>query len=157
MGTVLSALGLGIRVRRTAVEHWGWIRPKPGGPSWLGMSPAVWLMLAAALVWLFFALGGGLVEPRREPLVDPALLQNRQLGGGLTMFFFQYLVQAGVFFVVPLFLSVGPRPVRARDRCRLLPLSVTLLARRDRDPAALTGRLTAAGGAAGLLAMLAGA
>ena len=57
-----------------------------------------------------------------------AMLRNRQLTGGLTMFFFQYLVQAGFFFVVPLFLSVALGLSAIDTGVRLLPLSVTLLA-----------------------------
>ena len=38
--------------------------------------------------------------------VRPAMLQNKQLSGGLVMFFFKYLAQAGLFFVVTLYLSV---------------------------------------------------
>ena len=44
------------------------------------------------------------------------------------MFFFQYLVQAGVFFVVPLYLSVCLGLSALATGARLLPLSVTLLA-----------------------------
>jgi Na+/melibiose symporter-like transporter len=44
------------------------------------------------------------------------------------MFFFQYLVQAGFFFVVPLFLSVCLGLSALATGARLLPLSVTLLA-----------------------------
>ena len=58
----------------------------------------------------------------------PAMLRNRQLTGGLTMFFFQYLVQAGFFFVVPLYLSVALGLSAIETGARLLPLSVTLLA-----------------------------
>ena len=58
----------------------------------------------------------------------PAMLQNKQLTGGLTMFFFQYLVQVGVFFVVPLYLSVALGLSALETGVRLLPLSVTLLA-----------------------------
>ena len=43
------------------------------------------------------------------------------------MFFFQFLVQAGVFFVVPLFLSVCLGLSAIETGVRLLPLSVTLL------------------------------
>jgi Na+/melibiose symporter-like transporter len=68
------------------------------------------------------------VEQRKEPLVDPALLQNKQLTGGLTMFFFQYLVQMGVFFVVPLYLSVALGLSALKTGARILPLSLTLLA-----------------------------
>jgi hypothetical protein len=56
------------------------------------------------------------------------MLRNRRLSGGLTMFFFQYLVQAGFFFVVPLYLSVALGLSALETGARLLPLSVTLLA-----------------------------
>ena len=55
------------------------------------------------------------------------MLRNRQLSGGLIMFFFQYLVQAGFFFVVPLYLSVCLGLSALATGARLLPLSVTLL------------------------------
>jgi hypothetical protein len=44
------------------------------------------------------------------------------------MFFFQFLVQAGFFFVVPLYLSVCLGLSALATGVRLLPLSVTLLA-----------------------------
>jgi Na+/melibiose symporter-like transporter len=43
------------------------------------------------------------------------------------MFFFQYLVQAGFFFVVPLYLSVCLGLSALATGARLLPLSITLL------------------------------
>jgi hypothetical protein len=43
------------------------------------------------------------------------------------MFFFQYFIQSGVFFVVPLFLSVSLGLSAIDTGVRLLPLSVTLL------------------------------
>ena len=46
---------------------------------------------------------------------------------GLTSFFFQYLLQAGLFFVVPLFLSVALGLSAIDTGVRLLPLSITLL------------------------------
>jgi Na+/melibiose symporter-like transporter len=55
------------------------------------------------------------------------MFKNRQLSGGLTMFFFQYLVQAGFFFVVPLFLSICLGLSALATGARLLPLSITLL------------------------------
>src|SRR5262249_36762479 len=52
---------------------------------------------------------------------------NKTLRGGLTSFFFQYLLQAGLFFSVPLFLSVALGLSAVATGVRLLPLSVTLL------------------------------
>jgi MFS family permease len=130
VGAVLSALGLALvvfGVLRSA--EWGWIQPKAGGPSWAGLSPTVWLVIGGLLViWAFFRWESHREERGLEPLVRPAMLQNRQLSGGLTMFFFQYLVQAGFFFVVPLFLSVCLGLSALDTGVRLLPLSVTLLA-----------------------------
>ncbi|NUK60347.1 MFS transporter [Streptomyces lunaelactis] len=130
VGAVLSALGLGIFVYGVLrSDEWGWFRPKPDAPSWLGISLVVWLMLAGILlIWIFLRWEARMVEQRKEPLVDPALLGNKQLTGGLTMFFFQYLVQMGVFFVVPLYLSVALGLSTLKTGARILPLSLTLLA-----------------------------
>jgi hypothetical protein len=51
-------------------------------------------------------------------------LGNEQLSGGLSMFFTQYMVQAGVFFAGPLFLSIvlGLDPLQTG--IRLVPLSI---------------------------------
>ena len=144
VGAVLSALGLALvvfGVLRSA--EWGWIQPKAGGPSWAGLSPTVWLVIGGLLViWAFFRWESYREERGLEPLVRPAMLQNRQLSGGLTMFFFQYLVQAGFFFVVPLFLSVCLGLSALDTGVRLLPLSVTLLAAAIGIPV-LPGRLPA--------------
>jgi Na+/melibiose symporter-like transporter len=79
------------------------------------------------VVWVFFRWQHRLVRTGKEPLVQPAMLRNRQLTGGLTMFMFQFLVQAGFFFVVPLFLSIVLGLSALETGARLLPLSVTLL------------------------------
>ena len=129
VGVALSAAGLGIAVfgvLRSGV--WGWVQPKPGGPSWLGISPTLWLILAGlVVVRLFFAWEERVIASGSEPLVRPRMLLNPQLAGGLTMFFFQFMIQAGLFFTVPLFLSVALGLTALQTGVRLLPLSVTLL------------------------------
>jgi MFS family permease len=129
VGVALSAGGLGLAVfgvLRSGV--WGWVQPKPGGPSWLGVSATLWLILGGLLiVRLFFAWEGRMIARGREPLVRPPMLHNGRLVGGLTMFFFQYLIQAGLFFIVPLFLSVALGLTALATGARLLPLSITLL------------------------------
>jgi len=130
VGAVLSALGLGplvFGVLRSS--EWGWIQPKASGPSWAGLSPTIWLVLGGLFViWVFFRWQARRESHGQEPLVRAAMLRNRQLTSGLTMFFFQFLVQAGFFFVVPLFLSVALGLSALETGVRLLPLSVTLLA-----------------------------
>jgi EmrB/QacA subfamily drug resistance transporter len=130
LGAVLSALGLSLLVFGVLRSgEWGWIEPKPDAPSWLHLSPVVWLIAGGLfLVWLFFQWESRLEEKGAEPLVRPSMLRSRQLTGGLTMFFFQYLVQMGIFFVVPLFLSVALGLSAVGTGVRLLPLSLTLLA-----------------------------
>ncbi len=63
----------------------------------------------------------------KEPLIAPALLRIQQLTGGLIAFLFQFLILAGVFFIVPLFLSVvlGLSPIDTG--LRLVPLSLSML------------------------------
>jgi MFS family permease len=129
VGTVLSAAGLGLIVfgiLRAGV--WGFVRPKPSAPDWLGLSPSIWLMMTGALVlWLFIGWENRLIARGAEPLVDPAILRIPVLRGGLATFFFQYLLQAGLFFAIPLFLSVSLGLSAIATGVRLLPLSVTLL------------------------------
>ncbi|HEX2586764.1 MAG TPA: MFS transporter [Gaiellales bacterium] len=130
VGAVLSALGLSLMVFAVLkAGTWGWIAPKADAPTWLHMSPVVWLFLAGIAVMLLFRLWEERMEEAgREPLVTPGLLKNRQLSGGLIMFFFQYLVQMGVFFTVPLYLSIALGLSALETGARLLPLSLTLLA-----------------------------
>jgi hypothetical protein len=130
IGTFLSALGLGLVVFAVLRSGtWGVLRPKPGAPEWLGMSPVLWLLLAGAAVLVgFFAWQDHLIGAGREPLIDPAILRFLGLRAGLISFFFQYLLQAGIFFVVPLFLSVALGLSPIDTGVRIMPLSIALLA-----------------------------
>jgi len=129
VGTALSALGLGLIVYGILrAGTWGFVQPKQGAPHWLGLSPVIWLVLGGGVVlrvfmwWEIHRLRRG-----EAVLVDPAMLRIRTLRGGLISFLFQYLLQAGLFFVVPLFLSVSLGLSAVATGVRLLPLSVTLL------------------------------
>ena len=65
------------------------------------------------------------------------------------MFFFQYFVQAGVFFTIPLFLSVALGLSALQTGVRLLPISITLLVAAVGVPQTRPRRLSAARGADG--------
>jgi MFS family permease len=129
VGTVLSALGLALIVYGILrAGTWGFVQPKEGAPQWIGLSPVIWLILGGGLVLRVFMWW----EIRRvhrgdAALVDPVMLRNRTLRGGLISFLFQYLLQAGLFFAVPLFLSVALGLSAVATGVRLLPLSITLL------------------------------
>ncbi|QCQ92915.1 MFS transporter [Rhodococcus sp. SGAir0479] len=129
VGSVLSVVGLGLVVYGVLRSgEWGWLRSRTGGPDVLGLSPVFWLILGGMLVvYAFTRWEAHLSRRGREPLLDTRLLRNRQLSGGLTMFFAQFLIQAGVFFTVPLFLSVVLELSALQTGVRLLPLSVALL------------------------------
>lgn len=129
VGSVLSALGLGLAVYGVLrAGEWGWVRARPGGSSWFGLSPTVWFVLAGVIVLrLFVAWEQRVTAAGREPLLRLDMLRNSRLAGGLTMFFFQFMIQAGLFFVIPLFLSVALGLTALQTGVRLLPLSVSLL------------------------------
>jgi MFS family permease len=128
-GSVLWALGMGLvifAVLRSST--WGWLLPAEGAPSLLGMSLVVWFILGGLVSLRLFMghvrrldAGGG------EPLVTPSLLRNRQMTGGLMMFFFQFVVMMGVFYVIPLYLSVALGLSAIDTGIKLTPLSVMML------------------------------
>jgi EmrB/QacA subfamily drug resistance transporter len=130
VGTLLSIAGLGMAVYGVLrSSEWGWVRPKPGGTEWLGLSPTFWLIIAGMLfVWLFFRWENRVIARGGDPLVRPVMLTNVRLTGGLIMFAFQFLLQAGVFFVIPLFLSVVLELSAIETGLRIMPLSISLLA-----------------------------
>ena len=130
IGALLSITGLSLLVYGVLQSGtWGFVRPKPGMPELLGISPVVWLVLGGLLViYGFFLWEARLQHQGGEPLIRPPMLRNAQLTGGLSMFFFQFFIQAGVFFTVPLFLSVVLELSALQTGIRLLPLSLALLA-----------------------------
>ena len=102
--------------------------PKEDGPSILGLSPVVWLILGGLLTLrLFMGHIRRLDAAGAEPLITPALFRNRQMTGGLVMFFFQFVVMMGIFFVIPLYLSVALGLSAIDTGLRITPLSITML------------------------------
>jgi EmrB/QacA subfamily drug resistance transporter len=130
IGAALIAIGLGLAVYgvlRSA--EWGWVSPKGGTPAPGGLSLTLWLVILGGLiVWVFFEWEAHMIAKGREPLVRPSIFRYREMNAGLTMFSVQYLVQAGVFFTIPLFLSVALGLSALETGVRILPLSITLLA-----------------------------
>ncbi len=129
VGTLLSVAGLALAVYGVLrTSEWGWINPKVGGPSIAGLSPSFWLMIGGSvIVWLFFLWEQRVLAAGKEPLVRADIFGSRQFSGGLIMFFFQFLLQSGVFFVIPLFLSVVLELSAIDTGIRLMPLSIALL------------------------------
>ncbi|MEC5190833.1 MULTISPECIES: MFS transporter [unclassified Arthrobacter] len=128
-GSGLSILGLGTVVYGVLRSgEWGWVQAKPGAPTLLGLSPVVWLLIGGMLVlYLFLRRTTHLASVGGDPLIDPGLFRNERLTGGLSVFFAQFLVQAGVFFTIPLFLSVVLELSALETGIRIFPLSVALI------------------------------
>ena len=129
LGSVLWALGMGLIVFGVLMSgDWGWFLPAEGGPSVLGMSPVFWLIIAGLVSLRLFGLHiRRLDEGGKEPLFSPSLIYQGGLNGGLVMFLFQFLVMMGLFFVIPLFLSVALGLSAIETGIKITPLSVTML------------------------------
>jgi len=158
VGAVFSAAGLGLAVFGVLRSSlWGWVLPKPDGPAILGLSPTIVLIFGGLFVlWLFGAWEHHVERTGGEPLVRLSMLGNRQFTGGLGMFFFQFLVQAGLFFTIPLFLSVALGLSAIDTGIRIMPLSITLLIAAAGIPRFLPNVSPRLIVQAGLLAMFAG-
>jgi hypothetical protein len=88
----------------------------------------VWLILGGLVsLWLFVLHVRRLDRAGAEPLVSPSLFGNREMTGGLLMFALQYVVMMGVFFVVPLYLSVALGLSAIDTGIRLLPISLSMV------------------------------
>jgi EmrB/QacA subfamily drug resistance transporter len=128
VGSVLSALGLGIMVLGVLqASNWGWLAPRssPVEPFGLSLTPFV---IAAGGVLLALFRGW---EERRErrgedPLVRLGLLKLPRLRSGVSMLLAQNLVLMGVFFTVPLFLQIVQGLDALETGVRMLPASVGL-------------------------------
>jgi MFS family permease len=129
VGTALSALGLGLVVYGILRSGtWGFVSPKPDAPEWLGLSPVIWLLLGGGVVLFgFLAWEKHRRDRGQAALLDPAILRIPLLRSGVVAFFFQYLLQAGLFFAVPLFLSIALGLSAIDTGLRILPLSLTLV------------------------------
>jgi len=129
VGTVLSALGLGLVVFGILkAGSWGFLSPKPGGPELLGLSPVISMLIAGGLVlWGFLLWQQHRRHRGRATLLDPSLLRIRTLRAGMSVMFFDFLLQAGLFFAVPLFLTVALGVSAVETGVRILPLSAALL------------------------------
>ena len=158
VGTALSALGLGLIVFGILKSGtWGFVQPKPEAPEWLGLSPVIWMLLAAASRWRCSCVWESRrVERGQGALIDPSMLRNLQLRNGVISFLFMFLVQAGMFFAVPLFLSVALGLSAIETGVRLLAAVADAAAVRRRGPEAVAGRQPAAGRPLGFVSLFAG-
>ncbi|HET6713533.1 MAG TPA: MFS transporter [Actinomycetota bacterium] len=130
LGSFLWALGMGLTIFGVLFSgDWGWVVANDGAPTVFGgLSPVIWLILGGlATIGLFMRHVRRLDAVGKEPLVTPSLFRNEQMTGGLVMFFFQFVVMMGLFFVIPLYLSVALGLSAIDTGIKITPLSLTML------------------------------
>lgn len=135
VGGAMAGLGLGLIVFGVLKSStWGWVTPQ-SSPSRngsviapLGISLVLWMILSGFLVlWSFMRWLDHREATGRSTLVSPELFKNRQLVGGLITITFQNLIQMGMFFAVPLFLSIVLGLSAFETGIALVPLSFALV------------------------------
>ena len=130
LGSVLWALGMGLAIFGVLRSgEWGWVIANDGAPTVFGaLSPVIWLLLGGLIaIRLFMVHVRRLEATGGEPLVTPSLFKNQQMTGGLVMFFFQFVVMMGLFYVIPLYLSVALGLSAIDTGIKITPLSITML------------------------------
>ena len=135
VGAALSAIGLGLVVFGILKSsEWGLFKPSGaleiGGQEItpFGISAAPFVIAAGVLfLGLFRSWEQRVIARGRQPLLRPDLMKIPQLRGGLSMFVSSYLLMAGTFFVLPLYLQLVIGDNTLETGIKILPVSVTMM------------------------------
>jgi MFS family permease len=134
-GAALSAIGLGLVVFGILKSsEWGLITPN-GAPTVGGreITPfglsVVPFIVSAGIAFLlgFRRWEERLVRIGRTPLLRPDLLSIQQLRAGLLMFVSSYLIMAGSFFVLPLYLQLVLGKDAFETGVAIMPISIAMI------------------------------
>src|SRR4051812_29622819 len=134
-GAALSALGMGLTVFGILkISEWGLFTPigalTIGGTKItpFGFSVVPFLIIGGiVVVGLFSRFEGRQVRHGRTPLLQPDLLRIPQMRAGLSTVVSQYLILAGTFFVIPLYLQLVLEKNALETGLKILPISVTMM------------------------------
>jgi MFS family permease len=135
VGVFLSALGLGLTVFAILkISSWGLL--KPTGALTIdgteitpfGLSAVPFLIFGGLVVlgW-FFRWEEHVERAGRTPLLRPDLLKIAQMRAGLSTIVSQYLILAGTFFVLPLYLQLVLEKNALETGLKILPISITMM------------------------------
>jgi MFS family permease len=132
---LLSAAGLTLIVfAMLQSKTWGWILPKdspeiggvPINPLGLSLVPYL-ILLGGFLLWAFFRRQETLINRGSPPLVHVSMLSIKRLRAGLSVLSAQYMITAGLFFMIPVYLQMTLGLNALDTGIRILPLSVSLI------------------------------
>jgi MFS family permease len=135
LGAALSAAGLALVVFGILKSsEWGLITPTGA----LTINGTEITPFGLSAVPFFVAAGAGVlicfrhwerrrVRIGRMPLLNPDLMRISQLRNGLTMYLSTYLIMAGSFFVLPLYLQLVLGKDAFQTGVAILPVSVTMM------------------------------
>ncbi len=136
LSALLSATGLVLIVfGMLQSKTWGWIIPH-NSPSLnghninpLGISIVVYLIIAGSiLLRLFYSRQKKLEDGNENPLIKVSLLKVIQLRSGLGVLMGQFIVTAGLFFAIPVYLQMTLGYDALTTGIRIFPLSIGLIA-----------------------------
>jgi EmrB/QacA subfamily drug resistance transporter len=136
LGAVLSALGLAFVVMGILqASVYGWLTARKAfliGNTQLipqgGISPViVFVLIGLVILALFVLWQRQRVRAKKQPLIDLTIFKLRAASIGLPVIIVQMFMQAGLLFVVPLFLQIGLGFNAFQAGLTLLPLTVVLI------------------------------
>jgi MFS family permease len=135
VGAALSALGMGLTVFGILkISSWGFFRPTGALTingteiTPFGFSVVPFLIAGGIVVLGLFRRWEERVEAAgRTPLARSDLLRIPQLQAGLSTVMSQYLILAGTFFVLPLYLQLVLGKDALHTGIKILPISVAMM------------------------------
>jgi MFS family permease len=146
VGAVLSALGLALIVLGVLqASQYGWIHTRQpvviGGKVIIhtgGISPVIPFVIAGIVLLSLFVLWQKHKSSiGKEPLIDPSLFKSRTVAVGMPVILMLMFMQAGLLFVVPVFLQISLNLSPILCGLIILPLTVFVILFSQ-----FTGRLT---------------
>ena len=135
IGAALSALGLGLLVYGILKSSdWGLVTPTGALTingtqiTPFGLSIVPFIVTAGVCVLIAFRRWEEReVRLGRQPLLRPDLMKISQLRSGLSMFVSSYLIMAGTFFVLPLYLQLVLGKDAFDTGVAIMPISIAMI------------------------------
>lgn len=132
---ILSSSGLFLIVLAILqTKVWGWIQPMSAPtingqeitPFGLSVVPFM-IAIGVGIMWFFGQRQRSLMEKGKSPLLDVSMLKIHHMQAGLSNITIQYLLTAGLFFVLPVYLQMVLGLDALETGMKIVPLSVSLI------------------------------